>query len=78
MLCRRICLFVHLSTRSVLTFTEPSQEDLGLYTVEMSDNPYLSSSYDFTAEGKINLVEMCESSKLKERENCLVQFTTLA
>ncbi|KAI3361242.1 hypothetical protein L3Q82_013438, partial [Scortum barcoo] len=36
--------------RSVLTFTDPSEEDLGLYTVEMSDNPNLSSSYDFTAE----------------------------
>uniref|UniRef100_A0A3B3CM22 Myomesin 3 n=1 Tax=Oryzias melastigma TaxID=30732 RepID=A0A3B3CM22_ORYME len=29
---------------------DPSVEDLGLYTVEMSDNPHLSSSYDFTAE----------------------------
>lgn len=53
MLCRHAGLFVNLSTRSVLTFTDPSQEDLGLYTVEMSDNPHLSSSYDFTAEGTI-------------------------
>uniref|UniRef100_A0A3P8S1G7 Myomesin 3 n=1 Tax=Amphiprion percula TaxID=161767 RepID=A0A3P8S1G7_AMPPE len=29
--------------RSVLTFTDPSEEDLGLYTVEMSDKPNLSS-----------------------------------
>nr|XP_054596971.1 myomesin-3 isoform X2 [Nothobranchius furzeri] len=36
--------------RSVLTFTDPSEEDLGLYAVEMSDTPYLSSSYNFTAE----------------------------
>uniref|UniRef100_A0A4W6BZW8 Myomesin 3 n=1 Tax=Lates calcarifer TaxID=8187 RepID=A0A4W6BZW8_LATCA len=36
--------------KSVLTFTDPSEEDLGLYTVEMSDNSNLSSSYDFTAE----------------------------
>ncbi|KAF3839405.1 hypothetical protein F7725_018122 [Dissostichus mawsoni] len=35
---------------SVLTFSDPSEEDLGLYTVETSDNPDLSSSYDFTAE----------------------------
>uniref|UniRef100_A0A8C6PDB3 Myomesin 3 n=1 Tax=Nothobranchius furzeri TaxID=105023 RepID=A0A8C6PDB3_NOTFU len=39
--------------RSVLTFTDPSEEDLGLYAVEMSDTPYLSSSYNFTAEGKL-------------------------
>uniref|UniRef100_A0A3B3XT03 Myomesin 3 n=1 Tax=Poecilia mexicana TaxID=48701 RepID=A0A3B3XT03_9TELE len=37
--------------RSVLTFKDPSEEDLGLYTVEMSDSPQLSSSYEFTAEG---------------------------
>uniref|UniRef100_A0A8D3DFV6 Myomesin 3 n=1 Tax=Scophthalmus maximus TaxID=52904 RepID=A0A8D3DFV6_SCOMX len=36
--------------RSVLTFTDPSEEDLGLYAVEMSDNANLSSSYDFTAK----------------------------
>uniref|UniRef100_A0A672HCA0 Myomesin 3 n=2 Tax=Salarias fasciatus TaxID=181472 RepID=A0A672HCA0_SALFA len=40
--------------KSVLTFTDPSEEDLGLYTVEMSDNPQLSSSYDFTAEGELD------------------------
>uniref|UniRef100_A0AAX7TIW4 Myomesin 3 n=1 Tax=Astatotilapia calliptera TaxID=8154 RepID=A0AAX7TIW4_ASTCA len=38
------------TNRSVLTFTDPSEEDLGLYTVNMSDNPQQSSSYDFTAE----------------------------
>uniref|UniRef100_A0A8C7ZS37 Myomesin 3 n=1 Tax=Oryzias sinensis TaxID=183150 RepID=A0A8C7ZS37_9TELE len=31
------------NNRSVLTFRDPSVEDLGLYTVEMSDNPHLSS-----------------------------------
>ncbi|XP_028436038.1 myomesin-3 [Perca flavescens] len=43
---------------SVLTFTDPSEEDLGLYTVEMSDNPNLSSSYDFTAEDLKRLKEL--------------------
>uniref|UniRef100_A0A3Q3EVU2 Myomesin 3 n=1 Tax=Labrus bergylta TaxID=56723 RepID=A0A3Q3EVU2_9LABR len=36
----------------------PSEEDLGLYTVEMSDNPNLSSSYDFTAEDLERLKEL--------------------
>ncbi|XP_060906102.1 myomesin-3 [Labrus mixtus] len=44
--------------RSLLTFTDPSEEDLGLYTVEMSDNPNLSSSYDFTAEDLERLKEL--------------------
>ncbi|CAJ1062752.1 myomesin-3 [Xyrichtys novacula] len=44
--------------RSKLTFTDPSEEDLGLYTVEMSDNPDLSSSYDFTAEDLERLKEL--------------------
>lgn len=57
MLSRCMCLFFNLSIRSVLTFTDPSEEDLGLYTVEMSDNPNLSSSYDFTAEGKSEIEE---------------------
>uniref|UniRef100_A0A3Q3BA08 Myomesin 3 n=1 Tax=Kryptolebias marmoratus TaxID=37003 RepID=A0A3Q3BA08_KRYMA len=35
---------------AVLTFTDPSEEDLGLYTVELSDVPQISASYDFTAE----------------------------
>ncbi|XP_035528933.1 myomesin-3 [Morone saxatilis] len=43
---------------SVLTFTDPCEEDLGLYTVEMSDNPNLSSSYDFTAEDLERLKEL--------------------
>ncbi|XP_031709040.1 myomesin-3 [Anarrhichthys ocellatus] len=43
---------------SVLTFTDPSEEDLGLYTVEMSDNPDQSSSYDFTAEDLERLKEL--------------------
>ena len=73
-------VFLNSSIRSVLTFTEPSEEDLGLYTVEMSDNANLSSSYDFTAEGKLKpLAEMCESSKRQQSRrfilgNCLVQF----
>ncbi|XP_034410301.1 myomesin-3 [Cyclopterus lumpus] len=43
---------------SVLTFTDPSEEDLGLYTVEMSDNSNQSSSYDFTAEDLERLKEL--------------------
>ncbi|KAM9353647.1 myomesin-3 [Symphorus nematophorus] len=43
---------------SILTFTDPSEEDLGLYTVEMSDNPSQSSSYDFTAEDLERLKEL--------------------
>lgn len=57
MLSQYICLFFNLSIRSLLTFTDPSEEDLGLYTVKMSDNPNLSSSYDFTAEGKLKRAE---------------------
>ncbi|XP_062255192.1 myomesin-3 [Platichthys flesus] len=44
--------------KSVLTFNDPSEEDLGLYTVETSDNPDLSSSYDFTAEDLDRLKEL--------------------
>ncbi|XP_055359313.1 myomesin-3 isoform X2 [Betta splendens] len=44
--------------RSVLTFTDASEEDLGRYTVEMSDDPRLSSSYDFTAEDLERLKEL--------------------
>ncbi|XP_037641548.1 myomesin-3 [Sebastes umbrosus] len=43
---------------TVLTFTDASEDDLGLYTVEMSDNPDLSSSYDFTAEDLERLKEL--------------------
>ncbi|XP_005736130.1 myomesin-3 [Pundamilia nyererei] len=46
------------TNRSVLTFTDPSEEDLGLYTVNMSDNPQQSSSYDFTAEDLERLKEL--------------------
>lgn len=53
MVSRCISLFFSLSIRSVVTFADPSEEDLGLYAVEMSDDPNLSSSYDFTAEGKL-------------------------
>ncbi|XP_034030002.1 myomesin-3 [Thalassophryne amazonica] len=45
-------------TRSILIFNDPSEEDLGLYTVEMSDNPKQSSSYDFTAEDLERLKEL--------------------
>ncbi|KAG7474146.1 hypothetical protein JOB18_002672 [Solea senegalensis] len=44
--------------KSALTFSDPSEEDLGLYTVEMSDNSNLSSSYDFTAEDLERLKEL--------------------
>ncbi|MEQ2290811.1 hypothetical protein AMECASPLE_006752, partial [Ameca splendens] len=44
--------------RSMLTFTDPSEEDLGVYTVEMSHSPHLSSSYDFTAEDLERLREL--------------------
>lgn len=44
----------NMSIRSVVIFTDPSEEDLGRYTVEMSDDPNLSSSYNFTAEGKLS------------------------
>ena len=59
LLAHFVCFF-NLSIRSVLTFVDPSEEDLGLYTVEMNDNPNLSSSYDFTAEGKLN-VGVCKA-----------------
>ncbi|XP_062421610.1 myomesin-3 isoform X2 [Pungitius pungitius] len=43
---------------SVLTFADPSEEDLGLYTVEVSDSPSHSSSYDFTSEDLERLKEL--------------------
>uniref|UniRef100_UPI003AB0E41C myomesin-3 n=1 Tax=Centroberyx gerrardi TaxID=166262 RepID=UPI003AB0E41C len=46
------------NNRSALTFTNPSEKDLGLYTVEMSDKPNLSSSYNFTAEDLERLTEL--------------------
>ncbi|KAK7887070.1 hypothetical protein WMY93_026691 [Mugilogobius chulae] len=44
--------------RAVLTFTDASEEDLGLYTVEVTDKPSMSSSYDFTAEDLERLKEL--------------------
>lgn len=52
-----------VSVKSVLTFTDASEKDLGLYTVEKSDEPELSSSYDFTAEGKVNLCRVKASPR---------------
>ncbi|XP_065155076.1 myomesin-3 isoform X2 [Paramisgurnus dabryanus] len=46
------------NNRSVLTFTDASQEDLGLYTVELSENPDVSSSFTFTAEDLERLTEL--------------------
>ncbi|XP_012680170.2 myomesin-3 [Clupea harengus] len=46
------------NNRSILTFTDPSEEDLGLYTVGLSDNPAVSSSYTFTAEDLERLTEL--------------------
>ncbi|XP_077431645.1 myomesin-3 isoform X2 [Vanacampus margaritifer] len=46
--------------RSVLTFSDASEEDLGLYTVEMSDDPSLSSSYLLTAEDLERLKELSQ------------------
>ncbi|XP_041963044.1 myomesin-3 isoform X2 [Alosa sapidissima] len=46
------------NNKSVLTFLEPTEEDLGLYTVELSDNPEASSSYTFTAEDLERLTEL--------------------
>ncbi|XP_026083940.1 myomesin-3-like [Carassius auratus] len=40
------------NNRSVLTFTDASEHDLGLYTVELRGNPEVSSSFTFTAEGR--------------------------
>lgn len=45
-------MLVIMSPRSVLTFTDASEQDLGLYTVELSGNPDISSSFTFTAEGR--------------------------
>ncbi|KAI1894840.1 hypothetical protein AGOR_G00119890 [Albula goreensis] len=44
--------------RSTLTFTDASEEDLGLYTVAISDCPQDSSSYNFTAEDLERLKEL--------------------
>ncbi|KAK0142941.1 Myomesin-3 [Merluccius polli] len=44
--------------RSVLTFREASKEDLGLYSVELSDQPSLSSSYNLTDADLERLTEL--------------------
>lgn len=46
------------NNRSVLTFTDASEQDLGLYTVELSANPAVSSSFTFTAEDLERLTEL--------------------
>ncbi|XP_067303947.1 myomesin-3 isoform X1 [Pseudorasbora parva] len=46
------------SPRSVLTFTDASEQDLGLYTAELSGNPDISSSFTFTAEDLERLTEL--------------------
>ncbi|XP_055759477.1 myomesin-3 isoform X1 [Salvelinus fontinalis] len=46
------------NNRSILTFTNATKEDLGLYTAEMSDNPDISSSFTFTAEDLDRLTEL--------------------
>uniref|UniRef100_A0A8C4SW04 Myomesin 3 n=1 Tax=Erpetoichthys calabaricus TaxID=27687 RepID=A0A8C4SW04_ERPCA len=42
--------------RSKLVFKNPSEDDLGLYTVEMLDADGFSSSYDFTKEAVENFI----------------------
>uniref|UniRef100_A0A673JLD5 Myomesin-3-like n=1 Tax=Sinocyclocheilus rhinocerous TaxID=307959 RepID=A0A673JLD5_9TELE len=46
------------NNRSVLTFTDASEQDLGLYTVELSGNPDVSSSFTFTAEGRHSFLSL--------------------
>ncbi|KAK7158319.1 hypothetical protein R3I93_009509 [Phoxinus phoxinus] len=46
------------NNRSVLTFTDASEQDLGLYTVELSRNPDVSSSFTFTAQDLERLTEL--------------------
>lgn len=69
--------FLNLPVRSVLTFRDPSVEDLGLYTVEMSDNPHLSSSYDFTAEGTATVQWGSHEWKLVKVEKNRISFVPL-
>ncbi|XP_029574428.1 myomesin-3-like [Salmo trutta] len=47
---------------SILTFTNATKEDLGLYTVEMSDNSDISSSFTFAAEDLERLTELGSDS----------------
>lgn len=51
-------MLVIMSSRSVLTFTDASEQDLGLYTVELSGNPDISSSFTFTAEGRYSFLSL--------------------
>uniref|UniRef100_A0A671L3D0 Myomesin 3 n=1 Tax=Sinocyclocheilus anshuiensis TaxID=1608454 RepID=A0A671L3D0_9TELE len=46
------------NNRSVLTFTDASEQDLGLHTVELSGNPDVSSSFTFTAEGRHSFLSL--------------------
>ncbi|XP_066534268.1 myomesin-3 [Hoplias malabaricus] len=50
----------HVETKqdkSILTFTAASEDDLGLYTAEMTDKPHISSSFNFTSEDLQQLME---------------------
>lgn len=52
----------------MLTFTDASEDDLGLYMVEKSDEPELSDSFNFTAEGKVNCAKyMCPCREVPEK-----------
>ncbi|KAJ8373437.1 hypothetical protein SKAU_G00040170 [Synaphobranchus kaupii] len=44
--------------RSTLTFSNASEEDLGLYTAAVTDCPEVSTSYDFTAEDLERMLEL--------------------
>ncbi|KAL2084759.1 hypothetical protein ACEWY4_020277 [Coilia grayii] len=46
------------NNRSILTFNEATEEDLGLYTVVLSEHSEVSSSYNFTAEDLERLREL--------------------
>ncbi|XP_073781636.1 myomesin-3 [Danio rerio] len=46
------------NNRSVLTFTAAAEQDLGLYTAELSGNPDVSSSFTFTADDLERLTEL--------------------
>uniref|UniRef100_A0A8C6UTK8 Myomesin 3 n=1 Tax=Neogobius melanostomus TaxID=47308 RepID=A0A8C6UTK8_9GOBI len=47
-----------LPSEPITALTPPGTEDLGLYTVETTDDPGKSSSYDFTAEDLERLKEL--------------------
>ncbi|XP_035382488.1 myomesin-3 [Electrophorus electricus] len=44
--------------KSILTFTAASEEDLGLYTAEMTETPGISSGFNFTAADLERLMEL--------------------